>query len=342
MHTSFAERLSASLEWRQRPSKPVVDAGAERWFHGFVEGPPAVVVDRYADALVGFCFEDANADELAGELASWCAERAPEIRTLLWKVRAGSDDARRGHWLRGGGALAPREILEDGVRYAIDLRLQSDASFYLDTRNLRQWLHREAAGRTVLNTFAYTGSLGVAAAAGGATRVVQVDRSPRFLELARRSMELNRLTVGRGDLQPTDFFVAASRMRRENRLFDLVIVDPPFFADTGPGGARGRVDLQTGLQALIGKVRPLVAHEGRLVVVNNAVFVSGEAFLAQLAEMCADGYLELEETIVVPPDCVGRAGSVGSDPVWPSDPAPFAHPTKIAVLRARRKDSRRT
>ena len=158
------------------------------------------------------------------------------IRSVLWKAREGTEDERRGHWLFGGGAVAPREITENGVRYAIDLRLQSDASFYLDTRLLREWLHREAAGRSVLNTFAYTGSLGVAAAAGGASRVVQVDRSPDFSSWRGRSMGLNGSSVGRAELLSTDFFVAASRMRREGRLFDLVVVDPPFFADTGSGG----------------------------------------------------------------------------------------------------------
>ena len=101
--------------------------------------------------------------------------------------------------------------------------------------------------------------------------------------------------------------------------------------------------MQAGLVGLVGKVRPLVGHEGRLIVVNNAVFVSGEAFSEQLAAMCADGYLAWEETIAVPADCVGYADASRGDvaSAWPTDPAPFGHPTKIAVLRARRKDSRR-
>ena len=67
-------------------------------------------------------------------------------------------------------------------------------------------------------------------------------------------------------------------------------------------------------------------------LVNNALFVSGEEFLQKIAEVCADGYAKLERTIGVPADC--RAPLARP---LPSDPAPFEHPTKIAVLRLRKK-----
>jgi len=97
------------------------------------------------------------------------------------------------------------------------------------------------------------------------------------------------------------------------------------------------VDLQAGMGSLINKVRPLVGHEGALVVINNAVFVSGAEYKALLDALCADGYLALETVVDVPPDCTGY--SVVGTP--PTDPAPFNHSTKIAILRATRKDGRR-
>jgi 23S rRNA (cytosine1962-C5)-methyltransferase len=51
-------------------------------------------------------------------------------------------------------------IREHGVWYAVDLLLSQDAGLYLDTRGLRLWAMQNLAGKTVLNTFAYTGSLG--------------------------------------------------------------------------------------------------------------------------------------------------------------------------------------
>ncbi len=89
---------------------------------------------------------------------------------------------------------------------------------------------------------------------------------------------------------------------------------------------------------MLAKARPLVGDGGALVAVNNALFVSGRAWLAALEALCADGYLAVESLVAAPDDRVGMTGAMGQ---WPADPAPFNHPTKIAVLWARRKDGRR-
>jgi 23S rRNA (cytosine1962-C5)-methyltransferase len=82
-------------------------------------------------------------------------------------------------------------------------------------------------------------------------------------------------------------------------------------------------------------VRPLIADGGYLVAINNALFLSGANYLGELEALCADGYLRIEELIPVPEDFTGYPQTpVGGYPV---NPAPFNHPTKIAVLRVRRK-----
>jgi 23S rRNA (cytosine1962-C5)-methyltransferase len=350
----LAGLLDPALTRRRGPERPAPEPeGAERLFHGFTEGFPRLAVDRYGSTLVVFDAAPAFDAELWAEVRSWLEARGealsagtePLVHSVLWKVRKGSSEERRGLWVRGGADVGGRTVVEDGVRYAVDLRLQADASFYLDTRLLRAWLKREAAGRSLLNTFAYTGSLGVAAKAGGASRVVQVDRNPRFLAVAERSLAANGLALAKGEHRPNDFFLETARLRREDRLFDLVVVDPPFFSQSERGGGRGQVDLQRGLTGLLSKVRPLVAHQGRLVVVDNAVFHSGADFMAEIEQICSGGYLTLEETIPVPVECgalplEALAEARPGGPIWPADPTPFGHPTKIAVLRARRKDLR--
>ena len=64
----------------------------------------------------------------------------------------------------------------------MELRLNKDCGFYLDSALLRKWLLANAAGKRVLNTFAYTGSLGMSAAAGGASKVTQTDLNPNYLK----------------------------------------------------------------------------------------------------------------------------------------------------------------
>jgi 23S rRNA (cytosine1962-C5)-methyltransferase len=254
----------------------------------------------------------------------------PWIECVVQKQRQSDDpQARRGRVTFG---VSPAQaIREHGVLYAIDLLMNQDASFYLDTRGLRRWLLDRAAGWQVLNTFAYTGSLGVAALAGGAAELIQVDRKARFLALARRSGSLNRLDIGKMKLCAADFFSEVAHLKRSGALFDCVILDPPYFSTT----AKGTVNLVSESARLINKVRPLIKEDGWLVAINNALFLSGAEYLRGLERLCADGYLALESLIPVPPDVTGLPETRHAAP--PVDPAPFNHPTKIAILRVKRK-----
>ena len=137
------------------------------------------------------------------------------------------------------GEQADRRIRDHGVWYAIELLLNRDASFYLDTRNLRPGRRVTWRDKTVLNTFAYTGSLGVAAQAGGASRVVHLDRSRDFLNVAKTSYTLNGFPIHKTDFQTGDFFTQVSHLKRAGERFDCVLVDPPFFSTT----SKGTVDL---------------------------------------------------------------------------------------------------
>ena len=187
------------------------------------------------------------------------------------------------------------------------------------------------AGKTVLNAFAYTGSLGVAALVGGASRVIQLDRNQSFLNLARESCALNGLSPAAADFVALDFFPAVAGFKRSHTSFDCVFLDPPYFAST----SKGTVDLESRSSRLINKVRPLINDGGWLVAINNALFVSGRDYLASLETLCADGYLTLEEYIPVPVDITGYPETIQG--AAPADPGPFNHSTKIAVLRVRRK-----
>jgi 23S rRNA (cytosine1962-C5)-methyltransferase len=207
--------------------------------------------------------------------------------------------------------------------------MNRDASFYLDTRNLRQWLIENMHEKTVLNTFAYTGSLGVAALAGGATRVVQHDLNRQFLNVAKTSYTLNGLPIHREDFIAADFFSFAARRNRTGETFDCVIIDPPFFSST----SKGKVDQVHESARLINKVRPLINNDGILIAINNALYVSGKKYMQTLETICKDGYLSIRGLIPVPEDFIGYHPV--REPI--TDPSPFNHSTKIAILDVKRK-----
>lgn len=303
---------------------------AVRLFNGFMEGWPALVVELYARTLVLHDYAAPRDAEAVSLALPFYRAQLPWLQAALLKQRNAEDAAARNGVLLWG-ERTDRKICEHGVWYAMELALNRDAGFYLDTRNLRAWALANLRGQTVLNTFAYTGSLGVAALAGGATRVIQLDLNRNFLNLAKTSCTLNGFPIDRKDYVTGDFWPAVSRLNREGARFDCVFLDPPFFAATD----KGVVDVENNYARLINKVRPLINDGGWLVAINNGLYVSGADYLATLTALCADGYLAIEELIPVPLDCTGYPHTIKAQSLI--DPAPFNHATKIAVLRVRRK-----
>lgn len=325
------EIMDAAIAYRQPLPK---NTNAYRLFNGFYEGYPDLVIDRYGPTLVLFDYSKTGQNQdFLKEITARLMELYPDCESALLKERQSTDKTLRNGILIAGGSL-PTTLEEFGVQYTLDLQLNQDASFYLDTRDLRAWLKEHMAGKRMLNTFAYTGSLGVAAGVGGAAEVIQTDLNANFLELAQKSWNLNGLDPQKHQILPGDFFRITSRLRHADRLFDAVILDPPFFSTTDAG----RVDLQSDTTRLINKIRPLIAHNGTLVVINNALFTSGADLMEELAALTASDYLAFDRIIPIPEDITGFPETIQTPP--PTDPAPFNHPTKIAILRVFRKDKR--
>ena len=319
------------------PRADLFDARHEsafRLFNGFFEGCPDLVIDLYARTLILHNYADPPQDAQAviQEAQEYLRAQLPWVNAAILKTRNAPEAAARNGVILYGEKPDRRVRDPKGdVWYAVELLLNRDASFYLDTRNLRHWATHHLKGKTVLNTFAYTGSLGVAAQASGASRVVHLDRNRAFLNVAKTSYTLNGLPIIKSDFQAGDFFSSVNRFKREGTLFDCVLVDPPFFSTT----SKGTVDLVNESHRVINKVRPLVADGGHLVAINNALFLSGAEYMRTLESLCADGYLSIEELILVPSDFTGYPQTIVRTP--PVDPAPFNHSTKIAALRVRRK-----
>jgi 23S rRNA (cytosine1962-C5)-methyltransferase len=303
---------------------------AFRLFNGFTEGEPNLVVDLYASTLLLHNYADDPTDGrlIAEGAAHFLQDQLPWLRAAIIKTRNSKSQAERSGHLLFGEKLDTK-IREHGVWYSIDLTMNRDASLYLDTRDLRKWLIENSRDKTVLNTFAYTGSLGVASLAGGATRVVQHDLNRQFLNVAKTSYTLNGFPIHREDFIAADFFTLAAKLKRTGETFDCVVIDPPFFSTT----SKGRVDQVHESARLINKIRPLINDGGILIAINNALFVSGKEYMQTLESLCKDGYLRIREFVPVPEDFIGPSKT--GRPI--TDPAPFNHSTKIAVLDVRRK-----
>lgn len=306
----------------------ITHEGAYRLFNGFYEGCPDFTLDIYGRTLVIHDHSEQPDLELVREITVYARNTMDWLEAGIVKTRNGGTQVERSGKILFG-SHPDRKIKEHGVWYAINLTLNRDASFYLDTANLRKWLLESMRGKSVLNTFAYTGSLGVAAMAGGAVNVMQTDANRQFLNLAKDSYALNGFPIQKQNFIAQDFYPAIARFKTGRQTFDCVILDPPFFSVT----PRGKVDLEHESERLINKVRPLINNGGILIAINNAVYLSGAEYMQTLESLCKDGYLSIRELIPVPEDFIGL-NRVGK-PI--TDPAPFNHSTKIAILNVRKK-----
>ncbi len=242
----FRRRLQAAL--RAREPLLAAERGACRLVHAESDGLPGLVVDRYGPFLaVQFLTlgMDQRRDLLVEALVDLLRPQGIYERDdEPVREKEGLPQATGVLWGEAPPELV--EIEEGGVHFWVDLRRGHKTGFYLDQRENREKLLRYAAGREVLNAFAYTGGFGLYALRGGAAHVVNVDASERALDLARRNFALNGWGEGQAEFLVGDVFQILRRYRDKGRRFDLIVLDPPKFAHSAadvPAAMRGYKDI---------------------------------------------------------------------------------------------------
>jgi 23S rRNA (cytosine1962-C5)-methyltransferase len=168
---------------------------------------------------------------------------------------------------RTGVAGTEFAIAESGLRFLVNLEAYLDTGLFLDHRTLRGMVRERAAGRRVLNLFAYTGSFTVYAAAGGATTSDTVDLSNTYVDWAARNFALNALDSRQHALIRADVLTWLDRARVEGRRYDLIVLDPPAFSNSK--AMDGVLDIQRDHAALVNATRVLLDPGGELFFSTN-------------------------------------------------------------------------
>lgn len=237
----FTAQLAAAAQVRapllQQP--PAAVTTGFRLVHGENDGLPGLVIDRYEGTAVVKLYTAAWIPHLRDVLAA-LAKVSPAERGIL---RFGRGMQRHPDDLCGlsdgqvllGPALDNSVLFwENGLRFEADPVRGQKTGFFLDQRDNRARVERLAAGKTVLNLFAYSGGFSVYAARGGARSVVSVDTSAPALEAATRNWARNEQFAGVAaaahETVAEDAFELLARMGKGACRFELVIVDPPAFA----------------------------------------------------------------------------------------------------------------
>jgi 23S rRNA (cytosine1962-C5)-methyltransferase len=243
----FRKRIRSAIRsrdtWNLEP-----DTDSFRLIYAESDGIPGLIVDRYNDVLVlqsltagSEYWKETFAELLLEETGlSTIYERSDadvrELEGLEPKVGL----------LRGSLSTPRFPIIENKLKFIVNLQSGHKTGYYLDQRKNRLRVRELGKDKDVLDCFCYTGGFTVNVLAGGAKSVLSIDSSADALELCKENIALNNLPVDRHTPLEGDVFQLLRKFRDENRSFDMIILDPPKFAPTSAQAekaARGYKDI---------------------------------------------------------------------------------------------------
>ena len=235
----LAERIQKAVAAR---AELLARTNARRLVFAEADGIPGLVADMYGDWVVTqfqSAAAQANSEEIVSALMKATGAKGVFDRSdAATRKREGLPE--HVGVLAGEEPPALIEVVEDGVRYGVDVRVGHKTGFYVDQRESRlaaqnialAFKARTGRGLRALNCFCYTGGFSLALAAGGAAEVVSVDSSAEALERARANAALNGAAADVCKWEQTDVFEYLRKSREAGETYDLVILDPPKFASS--------------------------------------------------------------------------------------------------------------
>ena len=193
-------------------------------------------------------------------------------------------------------------IQENGLNFEISFQSGYSQGIFLDQRDNRLALRRRLGpGKSLLNTFAYTGAFSIAGAAAGATTTT-LDLSQPYLDWAKRNLAHNNLDPADHFFCKGDTFHWLGRFAKQGRTFDAIVLDPPTFS-RDKNGKVFRVESDYGhLAAMAAKC---LAPGGVLLASTNCRQLSTPQFLRQLREAIPRG--KSFTASPMPPDFTGES-----------------------------------
>ena len=288
--TFFARRIASAVALRGLASGGFggpPPSLARRLVHGESDGLPGVVADRYGDVVV-LQLTTAGADRWRGAIVAALRAAVPDAATIYERSDA---HARELEGLAPADGLLwgaePPEIIEArwaGLAFGVPVRTGHKTGVYLDQAENLPRIGALAAGADVLDAFCYTGGFTMAALRGGAKSVVSLDSSAPALDALRVNLTRNGFDESRVEILCDDAFRRLRTFRDQGRSFDLIVLDPPKFAESRAQVERAcRAYKDINLLAF-----KLLRPGGRLATFSCSGSVSPELFQKVVADAALD------------------------------------------------------
>ena len=280
--------------WEYR--KATVDTSSCRLIFGEADFLPGIVIDKFSDILV--------VESLAFGIDRW----KPVILEKLKKVLLEDAISIRGVYERSDAKVRLQEgmerykgfigepfdtrveIVENGVRYLVDVKDGQKTGFFLDQKYNRLAIQKLCKGKRVLDCFTHTGSFALNAAVSGASEVLGVDASEIGITQARQHAELNGVS-GTTSFLCADVFELLPSLEHNGEKFDVVILDPPAFTKS-----RNSVkNAVKGYREINMRGLKLVKDGGFLATCSCSHFMTPELFTRTIREAAGSVHKRLRQ-----------------------------------------------
>ncbi len=280
--------------WNYR--KETIDTSSCRVIFGEADFLPGIVVDKFSDVLV--------VESLALGIDRWKLT----IVNALKKVMAEDGITIRGVYERSDAKVRLQEgmerskgfigepfdtkveIVENGVKYIVDVEDGQKTGFFLDQKNNRAAIHCICKGKKVLDCFTHTGSFALNAGIAGASDVFGVDASQLAVDQATENAKLNGLE-GTVRFLCADVFELLPELEAKGESYDVVILDPPAFTKS-----RNSVkNAVKGYREINVRGLKLVRNGGYLVTCSCSHFMEPELFAKTIREAATGAHKRLRQ-----------------------------------------------
>ena len=285
-------RLQAAWDYR----KQVVDTGSCRIVFGEADWLPGLVIDKFSDVLVVESLA-LGIDRLKPLLLSMLVDILKEDNVTIRGIYERSDaKVREQEGLpRYKGFIGEPfdtkvEIVENGVKYIVDVQDGQKTGFFLDQKNNRAAIHKICKDKKVLDCFTHTGSFALNAGIAGASSVLGVDASELGIAQARENARLNHLE-DRVTFTCADVFDLLPALEAEGEKFDVVILDPPAFTKS----RQATKNAVKGYRGINLRGLKLVKNGGFLATCSCSHFMDPELFAKTIREAARGAHKRLRQ-----------------------------------------------
>ena len=274
MTLSLQEHLKISIESINQ-SSGLTDC--QRLFHGRGHAYPElshVNVDWFSPVVLITLYQEVDEAWLS-EQVSIIQQLIPDCLSIQVQFRSRKFAPSEVLW---GEDITELRAREHGLKYHISLGKAQNSGLFLDMGNGREWVKKNSEGKNVLNLFAYTCAFSVAAIAGGAKQVINIDMSKSSLSKGRENHKLNKQDGSKIKYEGVDIFKSYNRLKKHGP-YDLLICDPPSFQ-------KGSVNIERDYKKIIKRLPELMANNSDVVLCLNSPDLSEAFLLAEVAREC--------------------------------------------------------